>query len=89
MVYLVLTCIGIHYDSKKSYLTYPYTTTSSFCKEIGSQTNDYDLTKMALSGRHEHKVWRDEVGGPFLEVIIIFLSVKYSNEPLSTRVVNR
>ena len=44
---------------------------------------------MALSGRHEHKVWRDEVGGPFLEVILIFSSLKYLYGPLSTRLVNR
>ena len=51
-------------------------TLTHFFKEIGSQTNDYDLTKMALTGRQEHKIWRDEVGGPFIEVITILTTFK-------------
>lgn len=48
---------------------------------MGSQTNDYDLKRMALSGKKEHKIWRDEVGGPFIEVTFIILFNKYEMNP--------
>ena len=40
-------------------------------RNSGSQTREYNLTKMALPGIREHRIWRDEMGGPFIEVITI------------------
>ena len=37
-------------------------------KDSGTQTKDYDLTKMHLPDITEHRAWRDKVGSPFIEV---------------------
>ena len=37
------------------------------------QTKEYDLAKKHLPGIKEHKMWRDETGGPFIEVRFVSL----------------
>lgn len=37
-------------------------------RDSGTQTKDYDLTKIHLPDITEHRVWREKVGGPFIEV---------------------